>query len=274
MDASTAVSNSSRFLKLPLEVRYRIYDFAFHDARFIIYETQEPATVDSYAKGFPMALTATCHLLQTEVRDYVTHFMACDLALTTPDLFAPVLAHAHNAFPRCYLARVQCLATRYNATDRPACDALINTGLPNLNLIAFDIDTNYFMAYNATELEHFHGLTKTSQIRALTSQVPELLRGLSELRGAVDRCQDADIKVCVHLRVCIGTEYSVVRTHYCVTVPGIPEQVFASGKTLDESAYFSFHDIDARPEIDLWGDVMDLEGNPPSSFGWVSRPCA
>jgi hypothetical protein len=81
MDTMASASNDDFFTNLLPENRRIIYDFAYYDATFTVVQNPDSAETSSKSCNFPIALTATCRLLQTEVEDYITRFVSAHLHL-------------------------------------------------------------------------------------------------------------------------------------------------------------------------------------------------
>jgi hypothetical protein len=134
----SASTDPPRLTSLPQELRYRIYVFAF-DASFFTLTQREHIRNEVYASTahFPIALSATCQLLNIEVKHYLSTLWEGLLVLDTGRSWTRLPRY----IPRAYLGRVQTLVTSsdvaiYNQIDLDILSNLsfVVLALPNLSV--------------------------------------------------------------------------------------------------------------------------------------------
>jgi hypothetical protein len=126
-----AMDTTCYLLELPVEVRYRIYDFAFEGAGYAVVQRDGKIRKCHSASNLPIGFLGACPLLQAEVEQWMTYSLRATLVFGGRGKCTDML----SVVPRRYLDRVYHLLVYYRVLENnPDLDKSLFPNLENLTI--------------------------------------------------------------------------------------------------------------------------------------------
>ena len=229
MDASIATSASSQLVNLPQEIRYRTYDFAFHQALFHVSEEADSEEFIRQRTNFPIAFAATCRLLQAEVEQYLATYLHAVLLIDTTKKTQVI---PRDIIPERYLLRVERLFTNVGPIGfhQKLFESCV---LPELQRV--DIQSRSMsLEGHKTLVDDLFATEAKNQYQHISCTVEKLLDDNTELQDTVRSCHEKNMRVAVHILVCVGedVEHSIRGLFEIVVhaIPGEENQIVSTSK--------------------------------------------
>jgi hypothetical protein len=214
-------ANAPRLTGLPEELRYRIYVFAFDASTVTLTQRGKVGNAVCASKvHFPIALSATCWLLNTEVKHYLSTLWEGLLVLDTGN----AVFRLPRYIPEQYLGRFQTLISSsdvllYNNIDL---DILSNI---SLIVLALPILTVPFTRDEANTLFE-PKKTKERMNKDLLNCIGEavcLWDNYEALHAVVSAWLAEDIQVRMQFRTCLCNEEAMVHAIVDAEIDCLPE---------------------------------------------------